>query len=485
MSGIRKAFPGVQAIKSCSLEVCDGEIHALVGENGAGKSTLIKILTGAYLADAGEINVFGEKRIFGSPIEARRAGIAAIYQEFSLIPELTVHASLFLGREQTRKGFIDSKTEKRMAISLFERMGVDIDPESRVSQLSTAHQQMVEIARALLAESRILVMDEPTAALTPHEVEILFGILRELKDRGIGILFVTHRIDEVFAITDRVTVMRDGNSIGTWKTPELTRNQLIAYMVGRSIEDEYPMTHRNAGETCFEVRELRGKRVRDISFAVSRGEILGFAGLLGAGRTDVARLIYGADRKESGQILINGKVIEINSPRDAIRNGICLLTEDRKLQGLILKATAKENFGLPSLKTWSRWGFIDQAEEESRFLDRVRRLNIRVAGPDQRTEDLSGGNQQKLLVARWLETNFQIIIFDEPTRGIDVGAKYEMYLLINDLAGSGKAIVLISSDLPEILGISDRILVMKEGCITGEVKNPLSATQEEIMTLAT
>ena len=482
MRDIKKAFPGVQAISNACFVLHPGEIHALVGENGAGKSTLIKILTGAHHADEGEIHLLENKVVFDTPISAREAGIATIYQEFSLIPALPVHANLFLGREN--KNFINSNAEKRASEDIFNKLGVAINPDSLISELSIANQQLVEIARALAADARILVMDEPTAALAPREVERLFSILRELKARGIGIIFIGHRLEEIFEIADRITVMRDGKTIGTWGVKELTRRTLIEQMVGRTLEEEYPKSKVIRGNVVIEVKSLSAGRIRDVSFNVHAGEVLGLAGLMGAGRTEVARLIFGADKKETGVISINGKAAKINSPRNAIKAGICLLTEDRKAQGLILKASTKDNFALPNLGLWSRFSFIRQVIEKNRFNLRTKALNIKMSGPDQKAEDLSGGNQQKLLVARWLESNFDIIIFDEPTRGIDVGAKYEMYLLICELAKSGKAVIVISSDLPEILGISDRIIVMREGNMVGEISEPSKATQHDIMTLA-
>jgi ribose transport system ATP-binding protein len=482
MRDIKKAFPGVQAISNACFVLRSGEIHALVGENGAGKSTLIKILTGAHHADEGDIRLRENEVIFDSPIAAREAGIATIYQEFSLIPALPVHANLFLGRESKR--FINAFAEKRASADIFNKLGVAIDPDSLVSRLSIANQQLVEIGRALAADAGILVMDEPTAALAPREVEKLFTILRDLKAHGIGIIFIGHRLEEIFEIADRITVMRDGKTIGTWGVKDLTRRTLIEQMVGRTLEEEYPKPAARQGNVALETKSLCAGRIRDISFSVRAGEILGLAGLMGAGRTEVARLIFGADKLESGDIHINGKKAKINSPRDAINAGICLLTEDRKTQGLILKATTRENFALPNLGLWSRFSFIRQAVEKNRFMLRTQTLNIKMSGQDQKAEDLSGGNQQKLLVARWLESNFDIIIFDEPTRGIDVGAKYEMYLLIGELAKSGKAVIVISSDLPEILGISDRIIVMREGLIAGEIGESSKATQNDIMTLA-
>jgi ABC-type sugar transport system ATPase subunit len=485
MQGIEKSFPGVQAVSAGSLTLRAGEIHALVGENGAGKSTLIKILTGVHSAHSGRIELSGRAIRFRTPLEAQRAGIATIYQEFTLVPHLSVRANLALGRERTRHGFIDDAHERDLANSTFQRLGVTIDPDNPVSSLNVAQQQLVEIARAIATDARVLVMDEPTAALTPREVKGLFAILRELSAGGIGIIFISHRLDEVLEISDRITVMRDGATIGSWPADGLSKNGLIEQMVGRSLEKEFPKVSAEIGDVVFEVRDLTGGRVKNLSFSVRRGEVLGMAGLMGAGRTDVARLVFGADQKDAGEILLDGEHVAIDGPGDAIRSGICLLTEDRKAQGLVLTASAKHNFALPSLRSWSNLGFVDRARESARFTHHVNALNIRVASPDQPAQHLSGGNQQKLLVARWLEANSRVIIFDEPTRGIDVGAKYEMYLLINELAAAGKAIVVISSELPEILGISDRILVMREGAITGEVEDVTTATQEAVMALAT
>jgi len=484
MAGISKEFPGVQALKVASFTLRRGEIHGLVGENGAGKSTLIKVLTGVHRPFAGDIRLHGHKVQFAAPLDALDAGIATIYQEFTLVNALTVRANLFLGRERSRGGFVDSRHERTRSREILGRLGAEIDPEALVSELNVAQQQLVEIARALLADASVLVMDEPTAALTPREVQRLFLVLRDLTARGISIMFVSHRLDEVFEIADRITVMRDGETIVTREARKLTRQQLIEHMVGRPIDDEFPKTPAATDRYVMEVRNLVGKSVLGVSFVVRQGEVLGLAGLMGAGRTDLVRLIFGADRKEAGEILLDGRPVEIDSPRDAIKHGICLLTEDRKAEGLVLKATARENFSLPSLGSWSRWGFVNRPHEQVRFASRVNELQIKTAGPNQLAAYLSGGNQQKLLVARWLETNSRVIMFDEPTRGIDVGAKFEMYRLINQLAGQGKAIVIISSELPEVLGISDRILVMRAGRIAGEIDDVARATQEEIMALA-
>ncbi len=484
MNGIRKSFPGVLAVSQGSLELRAGEIHALVGANGAGKSTLIKVLTGVLQPDAGTIHLNGKLTDFRAPIEARRAGITAIYQEFALVPALSVHANLLLGREPTKAGFIRAAEENRLSQSILRRLNLNVDPETRVSDLSTAQQQLVEIGRALIGGAKILVLDEPTASLSPREVEWLFLILRELAAQDIAILFVSHRLEEVLSIAARVTVMRDGATIATTESAQLTRAQLIEQMVGRPIGDEYPERHHVPQDVCLEVDSLTGGQVRNVSFSVAHGEVLGLAGLVGAGRTELARLIFGADPRESGTIRVNGRVLDIHCPLDAIRQGICLLTEDRKNEGLVLKAAIRENFALPNLRSLSRWGWIDGQRELSRFFERARQLNLRFHGPAQHADELSGGNQQKLLVARWLETNSRVIIFDEPTRGIDVGAKREMYLLIDEIAANGIAVIVISSEFPEILGICDRVLVMKGGRIAGEIQDIRNATQQDIMALA-
>ena len=484
MTGIRKSSPGVQAIRSADFNLRPGEIHALVGENGAGKSTLIKVLTGVHTSDEGRIKVGGQSVSYRTPLAAQQAGIATIYQEFTLVPGLTAAANVFLGHEEARKGFLDHGRERAEAARLFRRLGAAIAPDTLVSELAVAHQQLVEIARALARDANVLVMDEPTAALAPQEVMHLVDVLQELAGRGMGIVFISHRLDEVLSIAQRITVMRDGVTVDTRPASDYTRTQLIEQMVGRPIEQEYPKQQVTIEPGCFEVRGLSGGMVRDVSFAAGSGEVLGLAGLMGSGRTEVARLIFGADRKASGQVLLDGKALTINTPRDAIGSGVCLLTEDRKLQGLVLKATAKENFALPNLLSWSRMGWINRRREHGRFMERVADLKIRIAHPEQRAEELSGGNQQKLLVARWLETNSRVILFDEPTRGIDVGAKYDMYLLIGKLAAQGKVVIVISSELPELLGICDRILVMRRGRLTGEIPDVGRATQEEIMALA-
>ncbi len=488
LTGITKAFPGVQAIKHADLNVRPGEIHALVGENGAGKSTLIKVVTGAHAPDSGQIKIDGREIRITDPTVAYRAGVAAIYQEFNLVPAQSIRANLFLGREKGKWGVINEVSERTASNEIFTRLGVNLDSEIPAGELSIAHQQLVEIARALLTNTRLLIMDEPTAALSPREVEKLFAILLDLRAAGHGIIFISHRLDEVFQIADRVTVMRDGATIGCWPITSdstgLTRTELIEQMVGRPLEQEFPKISHEIGKPLLSVKDLAGGRVHDVSFSVRRGEVLGIAGLVGAGRSDVARLIFGADKLSTGEIFYDGKRISIDSPRDAINQGICLLTEDRKRQGLVLDLSALENVSLPNLNQWSRWGWISRPCERDCFDHFVDSLNIKLANPHQKARHLSGGNQQKLLIARWLENDAQVILFDEPTRGIDVGAKYEMYLLINELAARGKAIVVISSELPEIIGMSDRILVMHEGRISGEITDVTATTQAQIMELA-
>ncbi len=484
LTGIEKSFPGVRALRRANIDVRAGEIHALVGENGAGKSTLLKIITGAHAADAGDIEIDGAPARIASPKEAFAAGIAAIYQEFNLVPAMSVRENLFLGREAGRFGCPDARAERRRAVELLERLGASIDPEERIDRLDVARRQLVEIARALIADARLLIMDEPTAALSPREVDGLFRLLDGLRSRGHGILFVSHRLSEISRIADRITIMRDGDTLGTWRAADLSESEMITRMVGRPLGHGFPPRGDAPAEEILRVEDLRGGRVAGASFNLRRGEVIGIAGLVGAGRTELARLLFGADPREGGTIRVEGRAVAMRSPAEAIRLGICLLTEDRKGQGLVLGLSARENFSLPSLPRFARAGWIRQREETEAFLRYVESLKIRISGPEQPAGYLSGGNQQKLLVARWLASDSRILIFDEPTRGIDVGAKHEMYRLIRDLARRGKAIVMISSELPEVLGLSDRILVMRGGGIAGEISEPERATQESIMRLA-
>jgi ABC-type sugar transport system ATPase subunit len=485
MRGIHKRFPGVKALDNVDLELHAGEVLALLGENGAGKSTLIKVLGGAHQPDAGTIRIEGQALVMRNPQDARRAGVGLMYQEFNLVPSLTVRENIFLGQEQTRLGFLRHRDEHRLAAELLARLSMPLNPELRCGSLSVGQQQAVEIAKALSQRMKILVMDEPSAALTPQEVERLFVIIRDLKSRGIGVIYISHRLDEIFEIADRVMVMRDGALVGSRPLSAVTRNELIEMMVGRSVQQEFPKQPAAIGEDRLVVSGLtRGRRVRGVSFSVRRGEVLGLAGLVGAGRTETARLIFGADRLEAGTVVLDGKPLRIRCPRDAIRAGICLLTEDRKSQGLVLGRSVQENFALPNLARFSRLGCIHQRREADVFAEYVRNLRIKISGAEQRVRDLSGGNQQKIVLAKWLERHADILIFDEPTRGLDVGAKYEIYLLMNDLARQGKGILMISSDLPEILGMSDRILVMHEGRVAGEIRDVAGATQQRVLELA-
>jgi len=486
MQGIEKSFPGVRAITRGEFNLRGGEVHALLGENGAGKSTFIKVLAGAHRADAGRIRVNGAELRVTTPHDSARAGIAVIYQEFNLVPSLSARENIFLGRESTRASFIARRDEHNAARALFRRLDSDIDPEAPCRSLSVAQQQLVEIAKALAQNARILVMDEPTAALSGREVEKLLAIVRDLRGQGLGIIYVSHRLDEVFAVCDRATVMRDGEHIATEAVTTLTRERLIELMVGRKLEAEFPHRTPNIGPERLAVRGLRrGKAVQDVSFTLRRGEVLGLTGLVGAGRTEVARLVFGADRADAGQITLDGRELRIRSPSDAINAGICLLTEDRKQHGLVLGLPARENFSLPSLPGFSRAGFVREGNERRAFAGFVDTLRIKIPHQEQLARNLSGGNQQKVVLAKWLQTNSEIVLIDEPTRGIDVGAKFEIYQLINDLVANGKSVLMISSELPEALGMSDRILVMREGRIAGEISDVAKGTQEQILRLAT
>lgn len=482
---ISKAFPGVRALDNVSLRLEAGEVLALVGENGAGKSTLIKVLGGAHRADAGELFLQGRQVSIDSPSLAQALGVSIIYQEFNLIPDLNVRDNIYLGRERKKEWFLDEKREAEGVGNLFDRLGLKLDPETLCRDLTIAEQQLVEIAKALSLDAKILVMDEPSATLTRQEVDRLFSIMRDLKEEGIGIIYISHRLEEVFEIADRVMVLRDGRRVVTKPVPKVNRRRLIEWMVGRSLESEFPPRQSQPGKECFRVENLsRGEVVRDVSFTLRSGEILGFAGLVGAGRTETVRLIFGADRKDGGTVFLGGEELDIENPRQAIASGICLLTEDRKNQGLVLIHSVLENFGLPNLREYSGPVFLDEKRESEQFSRLAQDLKIKTSGPRQDVAHLSGGNQQKVVLAKWLARNSDIIIFDEPTRGIDVGAKFEIYQLMESLAKAGKGIIMISSELPEILGMSDRVIVMRRGRIRGEIEDVNETSQEEVMHLA-
>ena len=485
MRGVSKTFPGVKALQDVSLTLARGEVLALLGENGAGKSTLMKVLGGAHRPDAGDILIDGQPTEIHSPHDSQAAGIAIIYQEFNLVPGLTAADNIFLGQEQTRLGFIRRGDERRRAREIFQRLEIDIDPDALCRDLTVAQQQIVEIAKALALDARILVMDEPSAALTTREVDRLYAIIRELKSQGIGVIYISHRLEEIFEVCDRISVLRDGCNVGERPVGEVTRQGLIEMMVGRELKNEFPRRESSIGKARLEVSGLkRGRSVRDVSFNVREGEILGVTGLVGAGRTETVRLIFGADRRESGTIKLDGQELNIRTPADAIAARIGLLTEDRKLQGLVLPHSVRDNFGLPNLDWLSSFGFVKRRAEREAFAGYIDSLQIKVPHQEQAAKNLSGGNQQKVVLAKWLARNCEVLIFDEPTRGIDVGAKYEIYCLMNELAAKGKSIIMISSELPEILGMSDRILVMHEGRITGEIADVPNATQEQVLDLA-
>lgn len=482
---IEKRFPGVHALKSVDFELSEGECVALLGENGAGKSTLIKVMGGAHIADSGVLKVSGIEQDWVTPTDSLSAGVAVIYQEFNLVPGLSAVENVFLGIEPENFGWVRKEEEKKRVKDLFKRIGAEIDPDMLCEELTVAEKQLVEIAKALIRDARILIMDEPSAALTKKEVEQLYLLIDDLKEKGIGIVYVSHRLEEIERVADRAIVMRDGARVGQLNQNELDRAKIIEMMVGRKLDNEYPKVSRKNGEVRLQVESLcSGSKVKEVSFNVRSGEILALTGLVGAGRTETARILFGADQADSGRIKLDGKKLNLKSPIDAIKSGICLLTEDRKEQGLILEQSIRENFGLPNLEKFSKRCWLNQRMESSLFEGYIKKLQIKVSGKNQLASQLSGGNQQKVVLAKWLERNAEVLIFDEPTRGIDVGAKFEIYQWMNELALAGKCIIMISSELPEVLGMSDRILVMKEGEISGELKNGAEVNQELLMTLA-
>jgi ribose transport system ATP-binding protein len=488
IQNLSKSFPGVKALDNVRFDLMPGEVHALMGENGAGKSTLMKILAGVYRKDSGEVLLDGKPVEIDSPAHAQSLAIGIIHQELHLMGHLTAAQNIYLGREPRKVAglFLDEEQLNRDAQALFDRMHLALAPTTPIGELTVARQQMVEIAKALSHKSRVLIMDEPTAALNNAEIEDLFRIIRQLKDEGVGIVYISHKMDEIQRIADRVTVMRDGAYIAT--VPAATpMSEVIAMMVGRKLEQaEKTIPDTSANEVLLEVRGLnRGRAIRDVNFSVRRGEILGFAGLMGAGRTEVARAVFGADPIESGEVRVRGQLIRMSSPEDAVQAGIGYLSEDRKHFGLATGMDVESNITLPSLKRWLKWGvFLNRPAIRTISQQMVEKLRIKTPSLTQTAKLLSGGNQQKVVIAKWLVQDCEVLIFDEPTRGIDVGAKSEIYKLLNDLAAQGRAIVVISSELPEVLHLSHRVLVMCEGRITGEVRGD-EATQEQLMALAT
>lgn len=490
MEDIEKKFPGVHALNNARFELRSGEVHALIGENGAGKSTLMKVLTGVYSKDSGHIFYKGKEIEVASPKAAQDLGIGIIHQELNLMPHLTVAQNIFIGREPRLKGMgfmLDEKEINRKTKEMLDIIHLDIDPRTKISDLTVAKQQMVEIVKALSHNSEVLIMDEPTAALTESEIEELFIIINQLREKGVGIVYISHRMDELKKICDRVTVMRDGCYISTSNMKDVTIDQIINMMVGRTIFESAPEIPEDmSDEVVLEVANLnRGTNIKDVSFKLKKGEILGFAGLMGAGRTEVARAIFGADKLDSGEIYVSGHKVHIKAPSDAVGHGIGYLSEDRKRYGLTLGMDVDTNNALATFSKFvGAFGWVKRKKTRAAAEHYVEALKIKTPGIYQKTKNLSGGNQQKVVIGKWLTRDCNILIFDEPTRGIDVGAKSEIYRLLNDLAAQGKSIIMISSELPEVLRMSHRILVMCEGRITGEL-SASEASQEQIIKYAT
>jgi ABC-type sugar transport system ATPase subunit len=494
MESISKSFPGVRALDSVHLTVQPGECIALMGENGAGKSTLMKILSGVYSPDSGQIVIDGQPTVFTSPHQAQQLGVSIIYQEFNLFPNLTVEENVFIGREPNQAGFVRKRDLRAATARLLRQLGVNLSPAAVVGNLSVAQQQMVEIAKALSYNAKIVVMDEPTSTLTETEVAALFEIIRGLKGRGLGVIFISHRLEEVLAICDRITVLRDGQNAGEISVSDATPQKIVQMMVGRPMSDLFRKEgSASTDRVALEIRGLARTATKqdasvislhDVSFKIFAGEILGISGLVGSGRTELARAIFGADRRDAGEILVDGETVTIKVPQHAIDHGIGLVPEDRKLQALVLQLAVRENVSLASLDRLTTGGFVRLGAERRMVGGFIDALQIRTPSQEQRVINLSGGNQQKVVLAKWLALAPKILLVDEPTRGVDIGAKAEVHSLLNDLARRGVAILMISSELPEVLGMSDRILVMREGRIAGELDRS-EATQERIMALAT
>ena len=486
MNNISKTFPGVKALDNVHFELRSGEVMALLGENGAGKSTLMKILSGVYTRDGGTMEIFGKSYDDLTPKQAQEAGVAIIHQELNMCKHLSVAENMFLGREMVGKGILDNRKMRQEAKNILNELKIDIDPDQTVGDLPVSKQQMVEIAKALSIHAKILIMDEPTSALTAREIEDLFRIIKDLKAQGCGIVYISHRLEELAEIVDRVTIMRDGQYITDGNFKDMTMDQIITNMVGREIKEKFPRVTCTKGKKVFEVKNLNaGRMVRDINFSLYEGEIVGFAGLMGAGRTETTRAIFGVDPKESGEFYLDGQKIEIHNPMDAIRNGVVLAPEDRKKDGLCTKLSIRQNLALPNLDIiCNKLGVIRKSKEDELCAEAVQNLRIKTPNIEVDSGNLSGGNQQKVVVGKWLARNSRVVIFDEPTRGIDVGAKVEIYNLMNDLKKQGIAVMFVSSEMPEVMGIADRIIVMCDGRITGELMAN-EASQSQILTMAT
>ncbi len=486
MENICKTFPGVKALDHVNFELRSGEVMALLGENGAGKSTLMKVLSGVYTRDDGSLKIFGKEYGDLTPKQAQEVGVAIIHQELNMCRHLSVAENMFLGREISGRFALNNTKMEQEAKRILDDLKIDIDPKETVGELPVSKQQMVEIAKALSINAKILIMDEPTSSLTAREIEDLFRIIRKLKSEGKGIVYISHRLEELQHIVDRVTIMRDGQYITSMNFGDVSMEQIISYMVGREIKEKFPRVECRKGKKVFEVKHLNaGRMVRDINFTVYEGEIVGFAGLMGAGRTETTRAIFGVDPKESGEIYVDDKKVEIKCPMDAIRNGVVLAPEDRKKDGLCTKLSIRHNLTLPNLDiVCNKLGVVNGRKEDALCEKAVADLKIKTPDVEVDSGNLSGGNQQKVVVGKWLARDSRVVIFDEPTRGIDVGAKVEIYNLMNELKKQGIAVMFVSSEMPEVMGIADRIIVMCDGRITGEVM-ARNTTQNEILTLAT
>ena len=485
--GISKSFPGVKALNNVHLNVRKGEVHGLVGENGAGKSTLMKILSGAYIKDEGEIYWQGEQVEINKPKDSEELGIAIIYQEFNLVPQLSISENIWLGREPLANKtlqLIDWPEMHKRTQQLLDGLELDFDPKRPVAGLGVASQQMVEIAKALSLNAKLLIMDEPTSALSKNEIDQLFSVIQALKDKGVSIIYISHHLEEVFEICDRGTVLRDGNYVATIDPKQTSKDELIQLMVGRTLDQQYPKVKAKRGEEVLRVEHLnRDGVLKDINFSAYAGEVLGISGLVGSGRTELVKAIFGADPIDSGKIFIYGKEVQITSPQSAIEAGMGLLPEDRKYEGLVLKLSVKQNVSMASLGKLLKRGMLQLNIEKSKVLDFIDKLRILTPSIEKEVQNLSGGNQQKVVLAKWLASQSRILIFDEPTRGIDVGAKVEVYNLMNELVKNGVAVIMVSSEMPEILGMSDRIMVIHQGELAC-VLNCEEATQEKILSAA-
>lgn len=484
MEGISKSFYGNQVLHSVDFSLEAGSVHALMGENGAGKSTLMNILIGIHKKDGGRILLDGKEVKIEGPADAKHLGIAMIHQELSSVSEMSIAENIYLGREPIKHGFLDYKQMYRQTEELLKMLNIELNPRQKMGELRVADQQLVEIAKAVSQDAKIVIMDEPTSSITDREVENLYSIIRDLKMRGTGIVYISHKMDEVYTITDQITVLRDGHSIETWNTAEVTNEMVIKAMVGRELTEQYPKQEVEIGETILELKNLTIKgKFEDISFKVHKGEILGLVGLVGAGRTETMQALFGMTKPDSGEIILKGKKVGFSCPADAIKNGIAYVTEDRKGEGLVLPMSIGQNITLSSLKELTGKLFIRDKEEKKSISQEIEDLKVKAAGPNLPVKMLSGGNQQKVVLAKWMLKDPDIIILDEPTRGIDVGAKAEIYKLMGDFVAQGKAVIMISSEMPEAMGMSDRLVVLSNHRISGELRRE-EFSQRSIMQMA-